>query len=113
MYLINRFFLIILIQIAQFVSTHTSVINDILRMKEPPRVLEEGISVLVLITSLLSRLTNNVTKQLLSSFHGMIFHYSGKILPNENKILSNILSSYVELSLTNSKFDLKLKKAKN
>lgn len=88
-------------QISQFVQTHSSTINDILNLKSPTKNEEEGITVLTLVTSLLSKLCYHTKKQVQTSFLNLIHNYYGKIKPNESKILMNILTGYVEIVHSN------------
>jgi len=84
-------------QVSQFVQAHSSTINDILNLKSPVKNEEEGITVLTLVTSLLSKLCYHTKKQVQTSFLNLIHNYHEKIKPNETKILINILTGYVEI----------------
>ena len=84
-------------QVSQFVQAHSSTINDILNLKSPTKNEEEGITMLTLVTSLLSKLCYHAKKQVQTSFLNLIHNYHEKIKPNETKILINILTGYVEI----------------
>lgn len=88
-------------QVSQFVQAHSSTINDILNLKSPTKHEEEGITMLTLVTSLLSKLCYHSKKQVQTSFLNLIHNYDERIKPNETKILINILTGYVEIVNSN------------